>query len=206
MHFHKIRDITSKKSPCGGALFVSDFSAGAVNSKKNGGVAKLDVFAALPFQLKINQLARLCICVSNSCGERCTPPRGGRGGFSSPAVAPCGANQIPLPSQKAAKGEDLRRMSRTTTAHAYHLPVQNPACAGAWGAGGGVSTPAKKADTFCNTLFYKNKFLSFLHFADNEHKRGDDGEPYGGKKHQRAGNYHKFSAESDEKRRRIEPK
>ncbi|MBQ4328698.1 MAG: hypothetical protein IJC27_03125, partial [Lentisphaeria bacterium] len=44
----------------------------------------------------------------------------------------------------AAEGETLRHMSRTTTTHAYHLPVQNPACAGARGAGGGVSTPAKK--------------------------------------------------------------
>ena len=32
-----------------------------VSSKKNGGVAKPDVFATLPFQLKINQLVRLCM-------------------------------------------------------------------------------------------------------------------------------------------------
>ena len=116
------------------------------NTKK-GSVAKLDVVAALLFHLKINQLVRRCICVlivAASVARR----REGGGGFSSPAVAPCGANQIPLPSQKAAKGEDLRRMSRTTTTHAYHLPVQNPACAGAGGAGGGVSTPAKEQTGF----------------------------------------------------------
>ena len=79
--------------------------------------------------------------------------REGVRGIIFPAVASCGANQIPLPSQKVAKGEDLRRMSRTTTTHAYHLPVQNPACAGAGGAGGGVSTPAKKADRFCSTPY-----------------------------------------------------
>ena len=53
-----------------------------------------------------------------------------------------------LSPEKAAEGETLRHMSRTTTTHAYHLPVQNPARAGARGAGGGVSTPAKK-HRFC---------------------------------------------------------
>ncbi len=41
-----------------------------------------------------------------------------------------------LSPEKAAEGETLRHMSRTTTTHAYHLPVQNPARAGVGGAGG----------------------------------------------------------------------
>ena len=69
-------------------------------------------------------------------------------GISSPKVALVEQISSLLSPEKAAEGETLRHMSRTTTTHAYHLPVQNPACAGARGAGGGVSTPAKK-HRFC---------------------------------------------------------
>ena len=65
-----------------------------------------------------------------------------------PSVALVAQISSLLSPEKAAEGETLRHMSRTTTTHAYHLPVQNPACAGARGAGGGVSTPAKK-HRFC---------------------------------------------------------
>ncbi len=71
-------------------------------------------------------------------------------GISSPKVALVEQISSLLSPEKAAEGETLRHMSRTTTTHAYHLPVQNPACAGARGAGGGVSTPAK-THRFCNS-------------------------------------------------------
>ena len=75
--------------------------------------------------------------------HKATTGQGGLGNFF-PRVALVEQISSLLSPEKAAEGETLRHMSRTTTTHAYHLPVQNPACAGARGAGGGVSTPAKK--------------------------------------------------------------
>ena len=82
--------------------------------------------------------------------HKASPGQGGLGNFF-PRVALVEQISSLLSPEKAAEGETLRHMSRTTTTHAYHLPVQNPACAGARGAGGGVSTPAKNI-RFCNNL------------------------------------------------------
>ena len=73
-----------------------------------------------------------------------------------------------LSPEKAAEGETLRHMSRTTTTHAYHLPVQNPARAGARGAGGGVSTPAK-THRFCNSPFCFEEKSDNLFSVDEYH-------------------------------------
>ena len=83
-------------------------------------------------------------------------------GISSPKVALVEQISSLLSPEKAAEGETLRHMSRTTT-HAYHLPVQNPAFAGARGAGGGVSTPAKKKTSFALSPFFQLERVKIHH-------------------------------------------
>ena len=98
--------------------------------------------------------------------HKATTGQGGLGNFY-PRVALVEQISSLLSPEKAAEGETLRHMSRTTTTHAYHLPVQNPACAGARGAGGGVSTPAK-THKFCaqpTTHFLQNSSARFCNAA-----------------------------------------
>ena len=110
-------------------------------------VLRINVTFFAPFHPHFVRVAASVARRRDPSSHKATTGQGGLGNFF-PRVALVEQISSLLSPEKAAEGETLRHMSRTTTTHAYHVPVQNPACAGARGAGGGVSTPAK-THKFC---------------------------------------------------------